>query len=139
RARRDAPVRESSVLARELPAGPVVGPMRVASAAVTASLPIAGAITVLLATRWGIGTSVDSVAYLHGASTLAAGTGEPALVQHAPLYSFLLAAGARLGVDPMAGARWLNALTFGINIFLVGFLIRRSVSDAPWLWAIGSL
>lgn len=106
--------------------------------AAAAGLSLCGAIVVLLATHWGIGTSVDSIAYLQGARALAAGSGEPALVQHAPLYSFLLAAGAALGVDPMDGARWLNALTLGANIYLVGFLIRRSVTHAPWLSVLGS-
>jgi hypothetical protein len=106
--------------------------------AAAAGLSVCGAIVVLLATHWGIGTSVDSIAYLQGARALAAGTGEPALVQHAPLYSFLLAGGAALGLDPMDGARWLNAFTLGANIYLVGFLIRGAVTNAPWLSVLGS-
>lgn len=108
-------------------------------AVVTSALSLCGVLAVLLATAHGIGTSVDSIAYLQGARALGEGVGEPALVQHAPLYSILLAAGASLGVDPMEGARWLNALTFGANIFLVGFLIQQSVSHAPWLGVLGSL
>jgi hypothetical protein len=110
---------------------------RSASAA-TALVSAAGIATVLFATRWGIGTSVDSVAYIQDARALASGSREVSLVQHAPLYPLLLAAGAAAGVDPMNGARWLNALTFGVNIALVGLLIRSCTSHLRALGVVGA-
>lgn len=106
--------------------------------AFAAALSVVGMSVLLLTTRWGIGTSVDSVAYIRAARAMASGSGETLRVQHAPLYSFLLAAGGTLGLDPMDGARWLNTLTFGVNICLVGVLIRHTTANVPWLWAIGS-
>jgi hypothetical protein len=111
---------------------------RPGAVAVASGLSLAGAGAVLYATTWGIGTSVDSVAYIQAARVMASGSWGVSLVQHAPLYSLLLAFGGALGVDPMNGARWLNALAFGANIFLVGLLIRHVVTHLPWAWAVGS-
>ena len=88
----------------------------------------------LAATRWGVGTSVDSAAYIQGARGLASGAADVSLVQHAPLYSMLLALGGLAGVDPLEGARWLNAAALGANIALVGVLARRATSGAAWAW-----
>jgi hypothetical protein len=94
---------------------------------------------VLVTTRWGIGTSPDSIAYLHAARTIAAGGGEPVLVQHAPLYALLLGAGGSLGLEPMDGARWLNAVLFAANIVLVAAILRAVVRHQPWLAFTGGL
>lgn len=111
---------------------------RTAITAAVVGLSVVGAAAVLVTTRSGIGTSVDSVAYIQAARSLANGSGAVSLVQHAPLYSFLLAAGGWLGIDPMTGARWLNAATFGLNIFLVAWLIRHCVTHLPWLQVAGA-
>jgi hypothetical protein len=120
--------------------------------ALTMVLAIFGFLTILLATRWGIGTSPDSVAYIGGARNLAAGygfsmntvTGSTEAITHfAPLYSLVLSISGFLGVDPMAGARWINALLFGLNIFLVGLLVaKNNITGRPaivWLPLFGSL
>lgn len=98
------------------------------------ALALLGFFSVLIATRWGAGTSPDSVVYIAGARNLAAGRGFSmilengqlqAITHHAPLYSAALALLDILGLDPMHGARWLNALLFAANILLVGFLISE--------------
>jgi hypothetical protein len=113
---------------------------------------ILGFLIVLLATRWGIGTSPDSVVYIGGARNLAAGhgfsmntvTGSTGAITHfAPFYSWVLSLSGFLAVDPMAGARWINALLFGVNIFLVGLLVAKNDisgrSTIVWLPLLGSL
>src|SRR5690606_340360 len=81
-------------------------------------LALCGVIYVLALTRWGIGTSPDAIAYIRVARQILDGATDIAS-QHAPLYALLLAGIGRLGVEPFEGARWLNALTFGINVALV--------------------
>ena len=44
----------------------------------------------------------------------------------------------RMGVDPMVGARWLNALIFGANVALVGLLAYR-ITKSYWLGILGAL
>ncbi len=100
------------------------------------ALAIAGFMSVMLATRWGVGASPDSVVYILGARHLAAGqdfstyseNGElQAITHHAPFYSVMLAWLSSLGLDPLQGARWLNALLFAGNILLVGFYSAGAV------------
>lgn len=98
------------------------------------ALALLGFFGLLIATRWGVGTSPDSVVYITGARNLAAGQGfntiaengqAQAITHHAPLYSVALALLDVLGPDPLQGARWLNALLFAANILLVGFLLSE--------------
>jgi hypothetical protein len=93
-------------------------------------------------TRWGTGLTPDSASYIGGAGSLLAGNGfimpradaGPAAITHfPPLYPALIAvASAASGVSPAAAARWLNALLFGANVFLVGLLARRAAATASW-------
>jgi hypothetical protein len=101
-------------------------------------LALAGFISVMLATRWGVGASPDSVVYILGARHLAAGqdfstyaeNGElQAITHHAPFYSVMLAWLSALGLEPLQGARWLNALLFAGNILLVGFMLLDLLPD----------
>jgi hypothetical protein len=96
------------------------------------------------ATRWGIGTSPDSVAYIGAAASLQEGRGlslpygstmGTPLTHHAPLYPVLLAAGA----TPLASAGWLNALLFGANILLVGSVVRSNTRGVLWMPILASL
>jgi hypothetical protein len=112
---------------------------------------ILGLVVVYFTARWGIGTSPDSVIYIGGARNLAMGQGfsmpygvpphEP-ITFHAPFYSVLLSLFGLIGVDPMAGARWLNGLLFGATILLVGLLLQSFAkgddSTAGWIALIGA-
>lgn len=115
-------------------------------------LALTGFVVVLIATRWGIGASPDSVRYLVGARNLLAGDGfsmpaadgsYQAITHFPPLYSMVLYLTGSIGVELMEGARWVNGLLFALNILLVGILlyqlIRRRASNAAWLAVLGAL
>lgn len=115
------------------------------------SLAILGFILILLSTRWGIGASPDSVTYIGGARNLVAGYGfsmktvsgatEP-ITHFPPLYSMLLSLSRFFAVDPMAGARWINALLFGLNLLLASYIAHRHIPGSQrflWLPLVGSL
>ena len=99
--------------------------------------------SLLLATRQGIGISPDSIVYIGAARNLADGAGltvpfggEPGvvnpMVSRAPFYAILIAGSGLAGIDPLAGARWINAFLFGANILLVGFLSFYLTRGAIW-------
>ena len=100
-----------------------------------------GVIGLLLMTRWGIGTSPDSVGYLQAARSIVAtsggvlvrpeGPGAVALTHFAPLYSFLLSFGGLIGLDPLDWARWLNAALFAANVLVVSVLLRDALGGGP--------
>lgn len=111
-------------------------------------LSLLGAGLVLATTRYGVGTSPDSVVYIGVARNLLAGRGltEPfgaeidtALTRYPPLYPVLLAAGGPVGVDPLDTARWLAALLFGANILFVGLALQSLLPQSRWLPLAGSL
>ncbi|HXV27718.1 MAG TPA: hypothetical protein VD913_02015 [bacterium] len=93
---------------------------------------LAGSIILLIATApWGIGISKDGGRYLAGARGFLAGhgfvnavKGDP-ITHWPPFFSFSLAVIGFFGIDPVDGARGLHVVLYGINIFIVGFLIKR--------------
>ncbi|MCZ6529052.1 MAG: hypothetical protein O6949_01800 [Chloroflexi bacterium] len=110
-------------------------------------LGILGTALVLYQTRLGPGASGDSAFYLMGARNLiesgsfarTSGGGETyPITGFPPLYSAAIAAVGLMGVDLVAGARILNGILFGVNVFLVGYLILR-YTDSIWAALIGSL
>src|SRR5690606_30691742 len=101
-------------------------------------LAVGGTLFILAVTRWGAGTSPDSASYLRLARFFSQGfTGSNpvpgALAQHAPLFSLILSGLSQLGIDPLAGARLLNAALFGANIFLVGMAVRSCLPASTWI------
>ena len=96
----------------------------------------------LTATLHGVGISPDSTRYVAAARNFASGHGlqilgpdadlEP-LALWAPLYPVLLSIPTRIGLDAVPAARYLNAVLFAANIFLVGLLTSRQ-PRVPW-WA----
>ncbi len=94
---------------------------------------------VFLISRWGFGTSPDSIVYIAGARSLAAGRGfslpsmggDPSpIVQFPPLFSALLSMFGLAAIDPLDGASILNGVLFALNIYLAGLFVYR-VSKIP--------
>jgi len=91
---------------------------------------VMGIFLVLRSTPEGLGLSDDSIAYIAGARSLLAGHGyrEAWLVSNNPMthfppgFSSALAVIGLLGLDPLRGARFLNALLFGLSTGLIGIL-----------------
>jgi hypothetical protein len=95
------------------------------------SLIAAGAMGLILySTPEGLGLSDDSIGYIAGARSILSGQGyrEAWLASNGPVthfppaFSSLLALIGLSGLDPLRGARFLNALLFGANAFLLGIL-----------------
>ncbi len=105
-----------------------------------------GVSLILYETQIGPGINGDSVHYIMGAENLILGNGfsrwsgggevRP-ITGFPPLYSTILAGLGFLGLDLFQVTRFLNALLFGANIFLVGMLIFR-YTRALWPALIGS-
>jgi hypothetical protein len=111
-------------------------------------LGLAGFILILIGTKWGIGASPDSVVYINGARNLLLGNGFGVstfegdafpITHHAPFYSILLSTIGFTGIDPLVGARWLNAILFIANIFIIGFIIYLQHPDLIALPIFGAL
>ncbi|MBK9924192.1 MAG: phospholipid carrier-dependent glycosyltransferase [Anaerolineales bacterium] len=96
-------------------------------------LAILGTLLVLKATPEGLNLSDDSIAYVAGARSILAGDGyrEAYLASNQPVthfppgFSLVLAFFGLFGLDPLRGARLVNALLFGLNAGLLGILVWR--------------
>src|SRR6202142_3055089 len=103
---------------------------RFISALILGLLTILGVLLVLRSTPEGLGLSDDSIAYIAGAHSLLAGHGyrEAWLVSDNPIthfppgFSSALVVIGLFGLDPLRGARFLNALLFGFGTTLIGIL-----------------
>ena len=89
--------------------------------------------------RWGLGTSPDSIVYIAGARSLADGTGfslissggNPVpIAQYPPVFSGALAILSAIGVDPLDGAAILNAALLAVNTCLSAALVYRATGSA---------
>lgn len=109
-------------------------------------LAAAGVILVLHATPEGLNLTGDSIAYIAGARSILAGNGyrEAYLASSGPLthfppaFSSVLAFIGLFRLDPLRGARFLNALLFGLSIVLMGILgWRMTRSLGPGLILAG--
>ncbi len=107
-----------------------------------------GARVLLYCSANGAGISPDSVHYIQMARSFAAGQGfctesrnmpgVYVIERHwPPFYPILLSSSLLIGEDPQDWARWLGALFFAANIFLVGFSIHRYMR-AAWLAVLGA-
>ena len=89
-----------------------------------------GTLLILRTTPQGLGLSDDSIAYIAGARSMLAGHGYRELwlasngpVTHLPpAFSSLLAFFGLFGLDPLRGARFVNAILFGLNAGMLGVL-----------------
>lgn len=97
----------------------------------------AGALAAMLffATRYGLGLSPDSVAYIKGAEGLLTGKGADYMsVQWPPLYPLMLALFSYVGNHDLSlGARLLNALLIGLNFWLINQLLIKYVRVNRWV------
>ncbi len=98
-------------------------------------LALLGSATLLLTTRWGIGLGGDSIAYIGVARNLLEGRGVvyfdnvgglAPVTHYPPLYPLALAGVGLLGMDPLAGARWLGVIFFAGNIALASVIVYSS-------------
>lgn len=110
-------------------------------------LALCGIVGLLLATRWDIGVSPDSAIYLGAANNLLAGRGlsvpfgdsvDSPLTHYPPFYPVLLAVLGWFGLEPMDGARGLNALLFGGNSLLVALALYQARPRSARLPVIGA-
>lgn len=93
-------------------------------------LALSGIFLILYATPQGLILSDDSIAYIAGARSILSGQGyrEAWLASNGPVthfppfFSAFLALIGISGLDPLRGARFLNAVLFGANIFLLGVI-----------------
>lgn len=97
-------------------------------------LSIGGIVLIFYATEVGPWAYSDSAAYITTARNIAAGRGivlqDPNNVYtllpfHAPLYPIMLSLPITLGIDGLQASRWLNAILFGLTIFLAGWATFR--------------
>src|SRR5512138_2425133 len=96
-------------------------------------IALIGMVLILRATPNGLGLSDDSIGYIAGARSMAAGRGyrEAYLASDGPVTHFppafpsVLAFFGFLGIDPLHAARFVNAFLFGLNAALLGILAWR--------------
>lgn len=98
---------------------------------ITASLL---ATTLFLTTRYGLGLSPDSIAYIKGADGLLTGNGTSYMsVQWPPLYPFMLAIFSSMGShDILLGGRILHALLIAMNFILINTLFNKYLTINKW-------
>ncbi|HEY9528625.1 MAG TPA: hypothetical protein VIR02_16160, partial [Anaerolineales bacterium] len=105
-------------------------PPRLASFIALCLIAVIGVVLVLRATSNGLGLSDDSIAYIAGARSMAAGDGyreawlasNQPVTHFPPAFSSVLAFFGLFGADPLRAVRWVNALLFGLNAALLGIL-----------------
>ena len=93
-------------------------------------ITLIGVILIIRTTPDGLGLSDDSIAYIAGARSMVVGNGyrEAWLASNGPVthfppaFSSTLAFFGTFGIDPLRAARWVNALIFGLNAWLLGIL-----------------
>jgi hypothetical protein len=88
-----------------------------------------------LTTRYGLGLSPDSIAYIKGADGLLTGNGTSYMsVQWPPLYSFMLAIFNSIGNhDILLGGRILHALLIAANFILINILFNKYLNINKWI------
>jgi 4-amino-4-deoxy-L-arabinose transferase-like glycosyltransferase len=105
-------------------------PPRLVSFIALCLIAVTGIVLILSATPNGLGLSDDSIAYIAGARSMAAGDGyreawlasNQPVTHFPPAFSSVLAFFGLFGADPLRAARWVNALLFGLNAALLGIL-----------------
>ena len=97
-------------------------------------LALLGGAIIFFVSKWGIGLSPDSCAYIGMARNFLRGQGFsfPSADGHMvpvtgfpPFFPLNLVALGVLGVDPLEGAKLFQSVVFGANLLLVGFILKR--------------
>jgi hypothetical protein len=86
-------------------------------------LGVIGFATVLYSTVWGAALSDDSYYYISSARNLLAARGFDLVPNFPPFLPLLLSLLGLFRVDPLVSIRWLNAIFFALNIYLVGRIL----------------
>lgn len=108
------------------------------------SFSVLGVLLILVSTsKYGAGCWPDSVAYISTARNLLSGNGyfryaELPFVEWPPLWPTLLAFFGLIGFDPLDVARYINAIFFGLIVFLSGMWLLKHISSRA-LVLLGSL
>lgn len=84
---------------------------------------LAGFIAVAYATVWGAALSDDSYFYISPARSLLSGQGFNLTAKYPPALPLILSVIGLIGVDPLISIRWLNAILFSLDIFLLAAII----------------
>jgi 4-amino-4-deoxy-L-arabinose transferase-like glycosyltransferase len=103
---------------------------RLASFLALGLIALLGMFLIIKTTPDGLGLSDDSIAYVAGARSMVAGNGyreawlasNQPVTHFPPVFSSVLAFFGQFGIDPLRAARWVNALLFGLNAWLLGIL-----------------
>ncbi len=109
------------------------------SVAAIVLLCVVGVWMVLFTTSHSVGIDSDAISYIDAARHLANGfglfTGSPddlrPFVHWPPLFPAVLGSMQVYGLDPVDGARWLNAFLFGATILVVGGALLIYTSGSP--------
>lgn len=97
---------------------------------------------IIIATRWGIGTSPDSATYIGVANNLLAGNGltvpfgnspGQSLTFYPPLYPLFLAGSGLFGGAIPQTSRWLHVVLLASNLFIFWLILRQFSPQPSWL------
>ncbi len=93
---------------------------------------LAAWLIVVTTVKYGPGLSPDSASYVSAANNVASGKGliefdGAHLRGFPPLFPLILSIFSHVGIDPPAGARFFNAVMFGLIVFLSGLMLQRLV------------
>lgn len=109
-------------------------------------LSLVGAGIILLSTKnYGAGISPDSVGYIAAARNIATGKGvitytNAPLILQPPLYPFILGTiDLFFGIDPLLSANIVNAILFGVTLYLSGQLLIKYFPLSPVFALLGTL
>ena len=95
--------------------------------------------------NYGAGISPDSVGYIATARHIADGIGiitynNTPLIAQPPLYPAILGAiDFAFGVDPLLSANIVNAILFGLTLYLSGLLFSKYLTSSPYFALLGTV